>query len=108
MDKPVDKITYKEGYKYQLVKPVQYQTPCKVSKEIENDYIKLERNGLLTVKTLFAWDGASGAKDTPTIMRASLFHDALCQLINDQEIPRIYRLISHSYQQLTCLTGCDG
>ena len=35
----------------------------------------------LLLKKGYAWDGATGGLDTKDIMRASLVHDALCQLI---------------------------
>ena len=35
----------------------------------------------LLLKKGYAWDGATGGFDTRDIMRASLVHDALCQLI---------------------------
>ena len=46
----------------------------------------------LTVKAHYAWDGPSGPTiDTPTNMRASLFHDALCQGMAEDLLDRMYR-----------------
>ncbi len=48
--------------------------------------------GHLTVHAHYAWDGPSGPTfDTPTNMRASLFHDALCQLIGEGLLDKVYR-----------------
>ncbi len=58
---------------------------------VENEYI-LVNAGVLTVRARYAWDGASFiARDTPTNMRASLFHDALCQLIGEGLLDKKYR-----------------
>ena len=58
---------------------------------VENEYI-LVNAGVLTVRARYAWDGPSGPTfDTPTNMRASLFHDALCQLIGEGLLDMKYR-----------------
>lgn len=46
-----------------------------------NDFVYLTADGLLMVSAGYAWDGATMAPDTKSIMRASLIHDALYQLI---------------------------
>ncbi len=60
---------------------------------VASQYIWLHGNSnRLQVYTRYAWDGPSGPTfDTPTNMRASLFHDALCQLINDGLLDKKYR-----------------
>ena len=51
------------------------------------DFIIL-KDGVLTLKRGYSWDGASGpAIDTKNNMRSSLVHDALCQLIWSGRIP---------------------
>jgi hypothetical protein len=50
-------------------------------------YYSIDPNGVLIVKKGYAWDGASGAIDTKTNIRASLLHDALCQMIGNDELP---------------------
>ena len=48
--------------------------------------------GILTVLPHYAWDGPSGPTfDTPTYMRASLFHDALCQAVGEGLLDKKYR-----------------
>ena len=45
-------------------------------------YLSLRDDGILTILSGYAWDGASGpAIDTKTILRGSLVHDALYQLM---------------------------
>jgi len=100
----MNKIQYRAGYKYQLA--ADYSTAVESSPEekIESNYIELTKEGLLTIKSGYAWDGPSGPTfDTKTFMRGSLVHDALyqlmrnghlsadCRLAADQELYRICR-----------------
>ena len=43
--------------------------------------ITLLKSGALFIKEGYIWDFGSGAIDTPGVVRASLVHDALCDLI---------------------------
>ena len=74
------KIKYKGGYKYQLAETVCVQTHI-VDYTVETEYIQLDKNGLLTVRHGYCWDGATWFPDLKSIMRGSLFHDALYQLM---------------------------
>lgn len=47
----------------------------------------LSPNGNLVVSKGFEWDFASGAVDTPDMVKASLAHDALCVLIDKGKLP---------------------
>ncbi len=76
-------------WKYELLAAME----CKVDIQEHrgNDYIFLMAD-ILLVRARYAWDGASFiARDTPTNMRASLFHDALTQLINEGLLDKKYR-----------------
>ncbi len=49
-------------------------------------------NGELEARPHYAWDGPSGpTRDTPTNMRASLFHDIQCQAISEGLLDKVYR-----------------
>lgn len=56
-----------------------------------NDYVFLMSSGKLTLQNGYEWDGASGAIDTKSIMRASLVHDGLYQLIREGHLAKGYR-----------------
>ena len=87
----MSKLNYRKlhKWKYELMEPM--SVAVEIPGLIENDYIMIYR-GRLTVLARYAWDGASFiAKDTPTNMRASLFHDALCQLISEGLLDKKYR-----------------
>ena len=78
-----------KGWKYELLEGM--LAHVKIPETACNSYISLYRNRLF-ISDHYAWDGASFiARDTPTNMRASLFHDALCQLIGEGLLDKIYR-----------------
>ncbi|WP_109833330.1 DUF1353 domain-containing protein [Reichenbachiella versicolor] len=71
-------------YKYQLVEEFVYDTGIS-GFDIDQPFIKLNNEGVLTVSKNYAWDGASGPTiDTKNSMRASLVHDALYQLMRER------------------------
>lgn len=81
-------IKYCSGYKYQLVEDANFDTPYRPKDDIETEYIILKKDGYLTVKQGYAWDGPSGPTyDRSTNMRGSLVHDALYQLTREGFLP---------------------
>jgi hypothetical protein len=77
------KLKYVEGFKYQLAKELIVCTGI-LGQSIIDDYFQLFPDGTLIVRKGYAWDGASGPTfDTKSSMRASLVHDALCQMMRD-------------------------
>lgn len=86
-------IQYKKGYKYKLQQSVKSQTQIRDKIAAERSlWVVLQENGSLYIADGYAWDGASGpALDTKNIMRASLVHDALYQLIREGSLPTSYR-----------------
>jgi hypothetical protein len=88
----MDKIYYRNGYKYQLAKDYRIKTTILPVKQLVTDYIMLWRDGLMVIRKGYAWDGASGPTyDTKDSMRASLVHDALYQLMRLGLISETYR-----------------
>ncbi len=61
--------------------------------DIESDYIVLTSEGSITIKKGYAWGGPSGPTiDTLSFMRGSLVHDALYQLMREEELDKdIYK-----------------
>lgn len=81
-------IEYRSGYKYQLATDYHAQISIKPSDDIDTQFISLDKQGNLLVKSGYAWDGTSGpVVDTVNNMRASLVHDALYQLMRMRKIP---------------------
>lgn len=99
----INKITYSEGYKYQLendffinidIRGFNFNTP----------FIDLDYNGNLIIKKGYAWDGPSGpAIDTKDFMRGALVHDALYQLMRDYNLDRNYRPIADRIMRDICI-----
>ena len=96
-------IAYKSGYKHQLVSTYQVEIPIYPVGLIEEEFIVLEKDGTLTVRKGYAWDGATGAFETPTIMRGSLEHDALYGLIRTERLPARCRPQADDLFKQTCL-----
>lgn len=80
-------IKYKAGYKYQLVEDYWVQTPVRWRDVIDTDYIRLMPDGWLLIRKGYAWDGATFFPDFDWIVRGSLIHDALYQLIRERRLP---------------------
>jgi hypothetical protein len=77
-------VIYKSGYKFKLIGPTYVCTAISPAKGLAvNKWIYLTEEGKMTISDGYAWDGASGAIDTKSIMRASLVHDALYQMIRE-------------------------
>ena len=98
------KITYKDGYKYQLQNPYKIKTAIFPKSNITTHFIDLSTKGNLTIKKGYAWDGASGiAFDTCNFIRGSLVHDALYQLMRYDLIDRvIYKDVADKLLKTIC------
>lgn len=96
-------ISYKTGYKYQLASEYKINIGTKFSKDIIFDWVSLLKDGTLIISKGYAWDGASGAFDTKSILRASLVHDALYQLIRLKLIPESTRDLADKLLQKLCI-----
>jgi hypothetical protein len=80
-------IRYRSEYKYQLADGYSIKTPIKPKQNIKTNFIHLDSEGNLLIKSGYAWDGPSGpVLDTDDNMRASVVHDALYQLMRNDEI----------------------
>ena len=81
-----------KGWKYQMVEPFAITLCFAPPSNITSEFILLDIKGELTLKQYYAWDGASGpCPDTPNIMKGSLVHDALYQLMRLGFLSSSYR-----------------
>jgi hypothetical protein len=99
-------ITYREGYKYQLVKPYTHllKTAIRPAAFVNAGFLRLDTGGELYIIGGYAWDGPSGpAFDTPSFMRASLVHDALYQLMREGHLPLSWRDEADEEMRFVCL-----
>ena len=96
-----------KGYKYATKIP----RVCTVEGLPEfghKEYIRCA-GGMLTVLPHYAWDGPSGPTwDRPENMRASLFHDALCQAISEGLLDKKYRKYADQLFRQHCLEDGMG
>lgn len=102
-------ITYRDGYKYQLVEDYVLDD-CRLvppTSVADHGFIALDLNGKLTIKAGYAWDGPSGPTfDTKNFMRGSLVHDALYQLMRERpvQVPKeTYRAQADRLLQRLCM-----
>lgn len=77
------KYRKRRKYKYILYEDYSYDTMIKVSKFYQSQFLDIDTVGHLLIKAGYSWDGATGFPDLITIMRGSLVHDALYQLMRE-------------------------
>ena len=102
------RFRYRKIYPFMLDEGMRMQTDLYPPIELRfSDWLKIEPNGILTIKMGYSWDGPSGpAVKSESFMRASLVHDALYQLISEGLLERRFRKAA----DLTMLRMCkeDG
>lgn len=82
-------IRYRAGYNYVLAADYAVKTWIRPEMPIATEFIGLTLHGALYIKRGYAWDGPSGpAIDTQSMMRPSLIHDALYQLMREGFLDR--------------------
>lgn len=101
----MEQIKYCAGYKFQLVESysvdVGFQTLVSVA---IGDWVSLTDQGVLTIKDGYAWDGASGqVEQSKEILRGSLVHDALYQLMRAGMLGQEYRERADMVLKRICL-----
>ncbi len=103
-----ESIFYKSGYKYQL-EFIYLFTHDKLKDlipgvEAGNPYVTLYKDGRLSIRNSYAWDGPSGPTiDTLNFMRGSLVHDALYQLIREGYLGPAAKDIADSLLKEICI-----
>lgn len=72
---------------YQVVKrECRIQTPFR-GFEVEDTFYSLDKNGILTLKIGYAWDGPTCAANTDDFILGSGGHDPLCEMIDNGQLP---------------------
>ncbi len=90
------------NYKYQLIEDYSCSTGI-IGWEYENDWVKLTREGLLTLKKGYAWNGANCFPDLESIIKPSAVHDALYQLGRLKVLPYQCKNIADMLLYKMCL-----
>jgi len=102
------KVAYRSlsPYKYALLDPYTHVTSIQIEKSVTTKmgWVKLNRDGVLTLKKGYAWDGPSGPTiDSKDFMRGSLVHDALYQLIREKLLLPRFRKKADEILWMICL-----
>ena len=89
----MESILYCAGYKFQLAAPYTVDVGFKPMLSVSvGEWVSLSDQGILSIKDGYAWDGASGpVEQSPQILRGSLVHDALYQLMRAGVLDQNYR-----------------
>ena len=69
-------------WKYRTLREITMLVPLR-GYSVETPYFTLDSYGMQTIAEGYAWDGATVAWDTSTIIRASLGHDAVYQALRE-------------------------
>ena len=93
-----------KGKKYQLAESMMTFIPEFIELPMVEHlpFIKMSK-GWLMVLAGYMWDGASGPPNNPDNMRASLFHDALYELMQLGLLDRKYRDVADRLLRQICL-----
>jgi hypothetical protein len=87
-------IFYKKRrtYKYFLASSYRFATGWQLPTTINGPFLQLDADGTLHIAAKYAWDGASGPMpEMRSILRASLVHDALYQLMREDYLDQSHR-----------------
>ena len=98
-----------DGYKYQLMESYSHETNWLLPNAVQTGgrWVLLSKNGKITFKKGYAWDGPSGPTiDTKNFMRGSLVHDGCYQLIREKLLPTRKRKPADVLLWMICLS--DG
>lgn len=81
------------NYKYELTQDYNIKTDItELNADIKTDFIELKSDGNLTIKKGYAWNGPSGTTiPNKSLMRGSLVHNALYQLMHNNQLELAYR-----------------
>ena len=100
---PRTHIFYRAGYKYQLAREYRCLTGILPERAIRTQFLTLDLVGELTIRRGYAWNGADVIPDDKEVMRASLVHDALYQLLRDGHLEQKWRLDADQILMAICI-----
>jgi len=98
-----EQVFYKEGYKFQLTRPLVAYTGIYLGEEVKTDYFTMTADGYVILVKGYAWNGASCFPDFDWIIRGSAIHDAGYQALRLGLIPRRYKVVFDSILGINCI-----
>ena len=99
----IETLYYSDGYKAVVRCDCQCLTDIKPPEDIEGHLYSIAKDGMITAKEGYAYDFATGAVDTDTIKRASLFHDIVCQAIREGKLDTKWQAVADQLFKDICL-----
>jgi hypothetical protein len=92
LEEDVTMLTYRElkGWKYELLEHISTPINIHPKRVIVTPYIQIHDSRLFVLER-YAWDGPTVIPDSADLMLASLFHDALYQLIREGKLDRSFQ-----------------
>ena len=99
-------MKFYRGYKYVVAETFTVQTAI-LGHEIHDDLTDLSKDGKLTIRRGYPWDGNSGpCLDTDSSLEASCVHDVLCDYINMGWLPNsLQPMVDQEYYQIAVAKG---
>lgn len=100
-------IHYKKRirYKFTLVEDYAIDTDIVPRAAVNTPFLQLDSSGRLSIRRCYSWDGATGALNTRNIIRASLVHDALYQLMREGHVASSQRLAADRLMHTICVAA---
>ncbi len=100
-----DQIRYCAGYEFQLAENYSVDVGFRPLVSVSvGEWVALTDQGILSLKAGYAWDGASGPiVQSADIMRGSLVHDGLYQLMRAGLLGQEYREQADGVLKRICL-----
>jgi len=94
-------MKYYSGYDYQIAEDFSMQTKVRPTRAIKHRFFTLSKTGHLVLFIGFAWDGASGAKDTDSLMVPTAYHDVMYQMLRLGLLDRSWKeVIDREFKEL--------
>lgn len=94
-------------YRFAVAQPFELDTGITLDSDVGNAFVRLGAAGRLFIAAGYAWDGASGPiAQTTDIIRGSLVHDALYQLMREGLLGQQWRMHADALLREMCVT--DG
>jgi hypothetical protein len=88
-------------WKYRTLEDYKCYVGIMFGNNIDHPYVKIS-NGYMVIKEGYAWDGATWFPDIKSIMRGSLAHDALYQMMRERIIGNDKRKCADSLLRMFC------
>jgi hypothetical protein len=99
-------MRYWRGYKLVVAETFSIQTAI-IGYEIKDEFTSLTKDGLLTIRRGYPWDGNSGpCPDTDDSIEASCGHDVLCDYVNMGWLPvELQPMVDQEYYRIATAKG---